>query len=393
MTHAVQEKRTAEDIMTPVNERAMPVTKESHTRLPLDFNAGCNALQRQGGAIGYPIDMKAVAPGKLILSGEHAVVYGRPAIAMAVNRNAQAFITEEGAAGTVSFDLPNLKEGRDSFTLRALREFHGRVQRNYEEFLAGKLSIREVLHKPVDLFQFAFVTVLDGLHLKMGGGVNIRMNSNIPIGCGMGSSAATILSVLRGLGHYYRVEFRPEWYSRYSLEVENMQHGQASGLDTYVSMHGGCVRFQNGEAVEMPLPRMPLYIVNTGQPQSTTGETVSSVAQRVGAQNTVWEQFEAATNQMVDALARNDLKAFQRAMKENHRLLGEIGVVPGRVADFVAEVEQTGAAAKICGGGAVAGDSAGMVVVATREAPVHLCAKYGYELLTVRPDPMGVRVV
>ena len=113
MTHAVQEKRTAEDITTPVNERAMPVTKESHTRLPLDFNAGCNALQRQGGAIGYPIDMKAVAPGKLILSGEHAVVYGRPAIAMAVNRNAQAFITEEGAAGTVSFDLPNLKEGRE----------------------------------------------------------------------------------------------------------------------------------------------------------------------------------------------------------------------------------------------------------------------------------------
>jgi mevalonate kinase len=245
----------------------------------------------------------------------------------------------------------------------------------------------------VDLFQFAFVTVMDGLHLTMGGGVNVRLNSNIPIGCGMGSSAATILSVLRGLGHYYRVEFRPEWYARYSLEVENMQHGKASGLDTYVSMHGGCVRFQNGEARELPLPRVPLYIVNTGQPTSSTGEVVASVAQRFGAGHSVWDSFGATTGQMEKALVRDDLKAFQRSMRENHRLLAELGVVPGRVGDFVAEVEAGGAAAKICGAGAIGGDAAGMVLVASRETPTELCAKYGYELMTVRPDPLGVRVV
>ena len=337
--------------------------------------------------------MKAVAPGKLILSGEHAVVYGRPALAMAVNRNAQTFITMEGADGTVSFDLSNLQAEKESFSLRALREFHSRVQRNYEEFLAGQLSIRDVLHKPVDLFQFAFVTVLDGLHLKMGGGVNVRLNSNIPIGCGMGSSAATILSVLRGLGHYYRVDFRPDWYARYSLEVENMQHGKASGLDTYVSLHGGCVRFQNGEAREMPLPRVPLYIVNTGQPQSSTGESVAAVARKHGAGSPVWDHFEGVVDRMEKALLHDDLKAFQKAMRENHRLLDQIGVVPGRVSDFVNEIEQAGAAAKICGAGSVAGDGAGMVLVASRETPAELCAKFGYELMTVRPDPLGVRVV
>jgi len=329
----------------------------------------------------------------LILSGEHAVVYGRPALAMAVNRNAQAFVTMEGAEETVSFELPNLQAARESFTLRTLRDFHARVERNYEEFLAGKLTIRDVLRKPVDLFQYAFVTILDGLHLKMGGGVNVRLSSNIPIGCGMGSSAATILSVLRGLGHYYRVEFRPEWYSRYSLEVENMQHGQASGLDTYVSMHGGCVRFQNGEAQELPLPRVPLYIVNTGAPATTTGEAVAAVAKRLGSRHAVWDEFEIATNHMQKALLHDDLRAFQRALRDNHRLLNEIGVVPGRVAEFVAETEAAGAAAKICGAGAVAGDAGGMVLVAAKESPGELCAKYGYELMTVRPDPLGVRVV
>lgn len=338
-------------------------------------------------------EVKAVAPGKLILSGEHAVVYGRPALAMAVNRNAQVLVTMDGAADTVSFDLPNLTAPKESFKLRALRDFHGRVRRNYEEFLAGKLSIREVLLKPVDLFQYAFVTVLDGLHLKMGGGVNVRLNSNIPIGCGMGSSAAAILSVLRGLGHYYRVDFRPEWYARYSLEVENMQHGQASGLDTYVSLHGGCVRFQQGVAEELPLPRMPLYIVQTGTPASTTGEAVSAVARRLGATARVWDDFETVTHQMQQALERDNLPGFQRAMRDNHRLLHMIGVVPDRVADFVTAVEATGGAAKICGAGAVTGEQAGMVLVAAREAPTALCAQFGYELLTVRPDPLGVRVV
>lgn len=327
------------------------------------------------------------------MGGEHAVVYGRPALAMAVNRNAQTFITMGGPEETVSFELPNVQAACESFTLRALRDFHARVQRNYQEFLAGRLSIRDVLRKPVDLFQYAFVTVLDGLHLKMGSGVNVRLSSNIPIGCGMGSSAATILSVLRGLGHYYRVEFRPEWYARYSLEVENMQHGKASGLDTYVSLHGGCIRFQNGEAVELPLPRVPLYIVNTGAPASTTGEAVAAVARRFGPRHPIWEEFEKAVRQMQQALERDDLKAFQRAVRENHRLLREIGVVPERVAEFIGELEQTGAAAKICGAGTVAGDRAGMVMVAAREVPAEICRKYGFELLTVRPDPLGVRVV
>jgi mevalonate kinase len=114
-----------------------------------------------------------------------------------------------------------------------------------------------------------------------------------------------------------------------------MQHGKASGLDTYVSLHGGCVRFQNGEARELPLPRVPLYIVNTGTPASTTGDAVAAVARRHGAASPVWDHFEGVANQMQKALQRDDLKAFQKAMRENHRLLDGIGVVPGRVSDFV----------------------------------------------------------
>ena len=335
--------------------------------------------------------MKAIAPGKLILSGEHAVVYDKPAIAMAIDRNAQSIVVPGGAEDEVSFDLQDLSQA-ESFTLRALRELKNRLAKNYHLFLDGRLGIRDVLYKPVELFQFAFITILDGLHLKVANGLKIQLHSNIPIGCGMGSSAATVLSVLRAIGHYFRVEFRPEWYLAYSLEAENLQHGHASGVDTYISLNGGCARFQKGQAEKLPLPRMPMHLVNTGVPETTTGECVARVRERF-SESQIWNDFEAVTRAMEQALARNDLAEIQNSIRENHRLLAEIGVVPAKVQDFVADVERWGATAKICGAGAVAGDKGGIVLVCSEKAPKELCDKHGYSLMSVRGEPLGARIV
>lgn len=336
--------------------------------------------------------MKAIAPGKLILSGEHAVVYGRPAIAMAVDRCAQAVVVPSAEAGdTVAIDLQDLQQ-MESFTVRALRDLKGRVVKNYRMFLDGQLGIRDVLHKPIELFQYAFITILDALHLKVAGGMKIQLHSNIPIGCGMGSSAATVLSVLRSIGHYFRVEFRPEWYQSYSLEAENLQHGHASGVDTYISLNGGCARFQEGQAEALPLPRMPLHLVNTGTPASTTGECVAQVRAR-HANSRIWDDFEAVTRSMEKAVVTNNLKDIQSCVRENQRLLDAIGVVPARVGGFVSDIEKQGAAAKICGAGSVAGDNAGIVMVCAKDPPKALCAKYGYQLMSVRGEPLGARIV
>ena len=335
--------------------------------------------------------MKAIAPGKLILSGEHAVVYDKPALVMAVDRCAESVIVTGDTGDVVSFDLQDLKQV-ESFTLRALRDLRERVGRNYHLFLQGQLSIRDVLYKPIELFQFAFITILDALHLKVANGVKIQLHSNIPIGCGMGSSAATVLSVIRAIGHYFRVDFRPEWYQAYSLEAENLQHGHASGVDTYISMHGGCARFQKGQAEKLPLPRMPIHLVHTGVPDTSTGECVSRVRERF-ENSTIWNDFEAVTNSMEQALRANDLESIQSAIRENQRLLSHIGVVPQRVQDFVSDVEKWGAAAKVCGAGSVGGDKGGMVLVCSEKAPTDICKKHGYNIVSVRGEPLGARLV
>ena len=334
--------------------------------------------------------MKAIAPGKLILSGEHAVVYGRPALAMAIDRSAQSIITAS-PGDLISFELADFQSS-ESFTLRALRDMRERVMRNYRLFLNGDLGIRDVLYKPVELFEYMFINLLDGLHLKLNESLSIRTVSNIPIGCGLGSSAATVLSAARAVGHYFRVDFRPDWYYRYSMEAEKLQHGYPSGVDSYISVHGGCALFQNEKATTVPLPRFNLYLVNTGTPEATTGECVVQVRQH-HERDLIWNDFESVTRGLEQALRQNDMDEIRRHIRENNQLLIRIGVVPEKVQRFIGSVEAAGGAAKIVGAGSVRGDQGGMVLVVDDRAPTQLCKEYNYTITSVRGDPLGTRII
>jgi len=334
--------------------------------------------------------MKAVAPGKLILSGEHSVVYGKPAIAMAIDRSAVFELTPK-AGDKVSFDLPGVAES-NSLTVMALRDLKRRVDKKYHEFLRGEVGIGYVLGAPIDLFRFAFIHTLDGLHRKLDSGVAMKLRSSIPVGCGMGSSAATVLSEIRALGHYLRVDFKPDWYYEYSLEAEKLQHGKPSGVDSYISLHGGCACFKKGVATPMSLPRMKMFMVQTGIPKSTTGECVMEVECKM-RNSAIWSEFEDVTIAFEEAIRANDRQKLHWLVRENNRLLAAIGVVPARVQNFIAEIEQWGGSAKICGAGSVVGDNAGVVLVFADAPPAELCKKHGYTVSPVRGDPLGTRMV
>ncbi len=334
--------------------------------------------------------MKAVAPGKLILSGEHSVVYGKPAIAMAIDRSAVFELTPQ-AGDKISFDLPG-GTGGGSNTIMALRDLKRRVDKKYREFLRGEIGIREVLAMPVDLFRFTFIHTLDGLHRHIDSGLCLKLRSTIPVGCGMGSSAATVLSEIRALGHYLRVDFKPDWYYEYSLDAEKLQHGKPSGVDSYISLHGGCASFREGVATAMSLPRMKMYMVQTGIPAATTGESVMEVERRF-SNSEIWSEFEAVTEVFEEAIRANDQPKLHWIVRENNRLLAAIGVVPERVRQFISDIESLGGSAKICGAGSVTGDNGGVVLVLADTAPTALCEKHGYTVSPVRGDPLGTRMV
>lgn len=336
--------------------------------------------------------MKVYAPGKIIISGEHAIVHGAPAIAMAVNRYATTTVTRE-ATSNVMFDLTDLTY-KSHLSISALKNIKDRIKRKYKRFIGGDFSIREVLHKPFELVQFAMGLLTESRNFSLPHGVKIQLQSDIPVGCGMGSSAATVLSVMHALSSYLKIPLTSDTLFRLALEAENMQHGFSSGLDLRVAMQGGCIYVDGDKTVVRVAPNLPMYLINSGTPSSSTGECVETVASYFKHSH-LCDDFAAITNAIDQALQDSNQIELRRLVRENHALLVRIGVVPGKIQHFIRDIEASGGAAKICGAGAVAGDSAGAVLVLIDDSQLltQVADKHGYKVMAIQGEARGVHAV
>lgn len=336
--------------------------------------------------------MKVYAPGKLILSGEHAVVHGQPALAMAVNRYAIATVGRSGLPN-VSLHLANLSHTSQT-TFQDLLAIKDKLKRKYQKFIRGEYHIRDVLRKPFELVHAALGIIAGTQNIRLPDGMQIQVTSDIPIGSGMGSSAASILCVMKAASLHLQIPLSNDVLYQMALEAENLQHGQSSGLDLRVSLHGGCLYVHGNEMLPRPLPTYPFYLVNTGMPQCSTGECVKHVADTF-INSSIGSEFAAVTQSMDQALQQQSFINAQHAVRANHQLLVNIGVVPERVRMFIEKVESLGGAAKISGAGAIQGDAAGMVMVLIQDEDIlaNLCRQFQYDLQTIQGEPRGVHVV
>lgn len=341
-------------------------------------------------AISQNIVITACAPGKIILSGEHAVVYGKPALAAAVNRFVTTTILER-PDNKIQFEFINDKLN-NVLTLQELQILQTKMDKRYQDFVAGKCHIKNVIHNPLELIQYAFIYLVENLSLTMKNGLRIQVQSTLPIGCGMGASAAVILSLMHALVNYFGCVLAVDKYLYFGREIENLQHGRSSGLDLFLSLHGGCYFFLDGDMSVRNLPNIPLVLVNTGKPQTSTGECVTAIA-KYFQNGEIADDFAEVTTVMDVALQQDNLPAVQECIRENHQLLKYIGVVPDKVSKFIAAIEELGSAAKTSGAGAVSGSKAGIVLVVGEAEVVDLAKEYGYEILPVQGEPSGLQII
>jgi len=336
------------------------------------------------------IVVTARAPGKIILSGEHAVVYGRPALALAINRFAETTITRQSGHG-IWFEFPDEKL-KDIITMQGLQDLKTKISKRYRKFTAGKYQIKDVIHSPLELIQYAFIYLVENLFLPIKGGLKIQVETTLPIGCGMGASAAVILSLTHALVNYCGQTLTIDKYLYFGREIENLQHGRSSGLDLFLSLHGGCYFFVAGEANKRNLPSIPFSLVNTGKPKTSTGECVEVVANHL-QNTTLADDFARVAMAMDMAVQQNNLEETMQCVRENNELLKYIGVVPKRVADFIATIEARGNAAKVSGAGAISGDNAGIILVVGENDISDIVTEYGYEILSVQGESSGLRLI
>jgi len=332
----------------------------------------------------------ARAPGKVILSGEHAVVYGRPALALAVNHYATTTIISQPGYG-IWFEFLNDKLKHIS-TLHELKILKAQISKRYRKFTSGKCYIKEVIHNPLEFIQYAFIYLVENLFLTISGGLKIQVELTLPIGCGMGTSAAVILSLIHTLVTYCGHTLSVDKYLYFGREIENLQHGRSSGLDLFLSFYGGCYFFVDGNVNKRNLPNIPLMLVNTGKPEVSTGECVEKVSHFL-QKGALADDFAEIAFKMDLALQQDNLGVFMECIHKNHMLLNEIGVVPKKVADFIRDVEAKGNVAKISGAGAIRGNHAGIVLVVGEKEIADIVMQYGYEILPVQGEANGLRVV
>jgi mevalonate kinase len=327
--------------------------------------------------------VQAQCPGKLILSGEHAVVYGAPALVSAVSLGARA----EAMASSDGLWHLALGEGlwQQSYTPAALASVLAAAEARHAAFLAGQLAIGQVLGEPGELLACGVALASRDLAATP---LRVTVKFDLPLGAGMGSSAAVLGAAMQAVRAWYGQAWtRPELTAGV-LAGERLMHGRSSGADPHTCCHGGTWHFQRGAASPVTdLVWPPLSVIHTGRPASSTGECVAQVAAGRYSES-AWQLFAATTESVLLALRSGDAAALRAAFRENHRQLCAIGVTPPRVQQFIAELEAHGGAAKICGAGAVRGEAAG-VLLALGEVPAELLASYGYQALSLTMDHPG----
>lgn len=316
--------------------------------------------------------------GKIILSGEHSVVYGSPAIVMAVDKFAVAKL-KENSQNSISIILKDI--GTEiNISMEEILSFFELSKQKYELFLEEKLEIKEVLNDKTDIVKIVIAKVLTQFEVDIKNGFSLEVFSELPIASGMGSSTAVISSVLKCVTLFHDIHLDQQSIYDLTQDIEKFHAGKPSGVDAYISSYRGTAKFENGKGEAHKEFCLPYILVDTGKPEATTGEVVMDVSSRL-KESLIWNDFRNVTLDFSYAIKSKDENLQKEVIRKNHNLLVEIGVVPSKVQEFISEIEQNGNSAKISGAGSHIGDNAGIVLVVGQENCDDIIKKYGYRTI------------
>jgi mevalonate kinase len=269
----------------------------------------------------------ASAPGKIILLGEHAVVYGQPALAVPV-RDVRATATVRGAPSGSGLIIEALD-------------------------LNARMSLAQAA---TDALVLTAKLVLERLGAPEPDGV-IEVRSSIPVASGLGSGAAVSAALARALAEYLGAPLGNVELSALVYEVEKTHHGTPSGIDNTVVCYDQPVFFIRDKALEPFQPAAPFHILigDTGI-ASPTRITVGSVREGWLRERDAFERLFAEIGARVlkarNAIESGRLEALGPLMSENQFLLEQMGVSSPELERLIKAARAAGAeGAKLSGGG------------------------------------------
>jgi mevalonate kinase len=286
----------------------------------------------------------ASAPGKIILFGEHAVVYGRPALAVPVSQIRATVEVEASSRPGVWIEAPDVGLASELAQLASDQPLAAAVR--------GVFSALGIASFPA---------------------IQIRISSSIPVASGLGSGAAVSVALIRALSAHLGQPLSDEQVSALAFEIEKLHHGTPSGIDNTVVTYARPVYFVKGQPPETFKVGAPFTVVigDTGVAASTKAAVsdVRSLWQTApGRWEDVFDQVGEIARQARAAIESGDVSALGPLMDANQVLLQRMTVSSPELERLLSAARAAGAqGAKLSGGGR-GGNM--IALVAKEKAPV-----------------------
>lgn len=270
----------------------------------------------------------ASAPGKIILFGEHAVVYGRPALAVPVTQvHADVEVADSSRAG-IWIDAPDISLKTE---LNELPDSH-------------PLSV-------------IIISTLNAIGVASRLSLAIHIHSSIPVASGLGSGAAVSVAIARAMSAHLGLPLEEDQVNQLVYGTESLYHGTPSGIDNTVITYACPVYFVKGQTIETLRVGAPFTIVigDTGIP-ALTKESVADVRRLWKADLTHWEKIFDDVGDIArrarQAIGAGNALQLGDLMNLNHELLQSMTVSSPDLDRLVHVARSTGAlGAKLSGGG------------------------------------------
>jgi len=290
------------------------------------------------------------APGKVILLGEHSVVYGQPALAATIDRGMRVVLSD------LDDDVTNGPELRGSgFGIQA----KARPDPNGE----GPEALRKALAQLVEMY---------GDDVKR---LSIVVEGAIPAGSGLGSSAALSVALVRGVHRHLGRDLDDDTLLNGALALEKVFHGSPSGVDHTAISHGGLVHYRRAEGqpsgdvtAVIPGRRIRLAIGIAGH-HAGTSFAVGALSDRrkrhPDAYQRLFDGIGALVDEATEAVREGHLAALGELMNLNQGYLNALGVSTPGIETLCALARSKGAlGAKLTGAG-----GGGAVIALTDQDP------------------------
>jgi len=255
-------------------------------------------------------------PGKCILFGEHAVVHGYPAIAMAINLNSKCSI-QESAEKLSSISIENFDE---KYEFSSLHDLRMKIDEDFKQFIHC-----------LEYFNTNHNLEFDR--------IKISLSSEISPGTGLGSSASISVALICGISHFYGIEIPLKDISKLAFQMEEITHGKPSGIDNAICTYGGSLFFQKGNFHSIDIPENFEILLTYSNEKHNTKQAVAGIREMKFVQpkfvNGIFERIGLCTEMAEKSLINGNFKEIGDLMKVNQLLLNSLHLSSDQIAEIV----------------------------------------------------------